>query len=154
MKMINCICYISFKKFYEFHGCVRQWMMCILNALIVKKYIKYLYLQRYDFVLWSHVYMLSCVAICLWDSLFTHSYPPIQPKVIYTHIGIFVACGFLLSFRYKCKEVSLVYCGQMLYLVYTLFTNTQMDYTQWQKVRGLVYIWRTDDIIINKLKII
>lgn len=90
------------------------------------------------------------------DFLFTHSYPPIQPKVIYTHIGIFVACGFLLSFRYKCKEVSLVYCGQMLYLVYTLFTNTQMDYTQWQKVRGLqlVYIWRTDDIIINELKII
>lgn len=63
------------------------------------------------------------------------SYPPIPPKVIYTHIGIFVACGFLLSFRYKCKEVSLVYCGQMLYLVYTLFTNTQIDYTQWQKIR-------------------
>lgn len=144
------------KKFYEFHGCVRQWMMCILTAFIVKKYIRYLSLQRYNFVLWSHVhvYMLSCVAICLWVSFITHSYPPIQPKVIYTHIGIFVACGFLLSFRYKCKEVSLVYCGQMLYLVYTLFTNTQMDYTQWQKVRGLVYIWRTDDIIINKLKII
>ncbi|XP_062592482.1 transmembrane protein 101-like [Saccostrea cucullata] len=63
------------------------------------------------------------------------SYPPIPPKVIYTHIGIFVACGFLLSFRYKCKEVSLVYCGQILYLVYTMFTNPQVGYTQWQKIR-------------------
>ncbi|XP_061179134.1 transmembrane protein 101-like [Saccostrea echinata] len=63
------------------------------------------------------------------------SYPPIPPKVIYTHIGIFVACGFLLSFRYKCKEVSLVYCGQILYLVYIMFTNPQVGYTQWQKIR-------------------
>lgn len=40
-------------------------MMCILNALIVKKYIKYMSLQKY-FVLCFHVYMLRVVGICLW----------------------------------------------------------------------------------------
>lgn len=74
--------------------------------------------------------------VCLFQLLFfVDSYPPIPPKVIYTHIGIFVTCGFLLSFRYKRKEVSLVYCGQILYLVYTLFTNPHIGYTDWQKVR-------------------
>lgn len=75
MKMINCVCYVvSLKKFSEFHGCVRQWMMCILNALIVKKYIKCMSLQKY-FVLWFHVYMLSVVGICLWW-FFIHSQLP------------------------------------------------------------------------------
>lgn len=75
MKMINCVCYVvSLKNSLNFMGVSGSEWCCILNALIVKKYIKYMSLQKY-FVLCFHVYMLRVVGICLWW-FFIHSQLP------------------------------------------------------------------------------
>ncbi|KAL5006219.1 hypothetical protein ScPMuIL_015025 [Solemya velum] len=63
------------------------------------------------------------------------SFPPLPPNVVYAHIGLFVVCGFCLSARFKSKEMSLLYAGQLLYFAYNCYTNPKLNYTEWQKLR-------------------
>lgn len=62
-------------------------------------------------------------------------YPPIPPRLIYSHIAIFLAVGFLMSAKVKRKELSLVYAGQLLYFAYNTYTNQNLRYTEPQRIR-------------------
>lgn len=61
------------------------------------------------------------------------SYPPLNPKVIYLHLGLFVVCGALMSAFYQAKSMALIYAGQLLYFSYNAYTNTAMG-QDWLRV--------------------
>ncbi|GAB1608105.1 transmembrane protein 101-like [Argonauta hians] len=55
------------------------------------------------------------------------SYPPINPKVIYLHLGLFLVCGVLMSAQSGGKSIPLVYTGQLFYFAYNSYSNGNMD---------------------------
>lgn len=56
------------------------------------------------------------------------SYPPLNPKVIYLHLGLFVVCGALMSAFYQAKAMAIIYSGQLLYFAYNAYTNAAMGH--------------------------
>lgn len=76
-------------------------------------------------------------------------YPPIPPRLIYTHIAIFLAVGFLMSSRLKRKELSLVYAGQLLYFAYNTYSNQSLRYTEPQRVSN-TYMYMYMKVTIKK----
>ncbi|XP_060083499.1 transmembrane protein 101-like [Ylistrum balloti] len=61
--------------------------------------------------------------------------PPMHPNLIYANIGVFLMCGFLMSGKVMRKELSLVCAGQMFFFAFNMYTNTNLHYSQWQRIR-------------------
>ncbi|XP_069131678.1 transmembrane protein 101-like [Argopecten irradians] len=61
--------------------------------------------------------------------------PPLHPGLIYANIAVFLMCGFLMSGKVMRKELSLVCAGQMVFFAFNMYTNTQLHYSQWQRIR-------------------
>ncbi|XP_041366223.1 transmembrane protein 101-like [Gigantopelta aegis] len=62
------------------------------------------------------------------------SYPPINPKLVYINLVLFVGCGFLLSAKSFVKQASLIYAGQLLYFAFSYYTNSKFSYGHWQRI--------------------
>ena len=65
-------------------------------------------------------------------------YPPMEPKIIYGHIGVFLICGLCMGFNFKRKEMSLIHSGQLLVMAYSIYMNPTLKYKEWVKVHELL----------------
>ncbi|CAI9741072.1 Hypothetical predicted protein [Octopus vulgaris] len=80
------------------------------------------------FILSRFPFLNAITLLMLLGELAVHeSYPPINPKVIYIHLGLFLVCGALMSGFSGGKSIPLIYAGQLMYFAYNSYSNSNMD---------------------------
>ena len=79
-------------------------------------------------------FLWFCWMTWMLSVFFIFSYPFLDPMLIYFNVGMFIIVSICLSGNYSKKEVTLVYCGQLLFLSYCMYTSKRSKYQEWQKV--------------------
>ena len=79
-------------------------------------------------------------------SLLHCRYPPLEPKLIYGHLVVFIICGVCMSFNFARKQSTLVHVGQLLYLGFQICVSERLKYTQWVTVSWMNFLEYTSKL--------
>jgi hypothetical protein len=72
------------------------------------------------------------------NDIFLYSEPPLDPNVIYGHVGVFIGAGLAMGFNFRRKPAALIHVVQLFYLAYTIQTNAKLHYKDWLRVKCIV----------------
>ncbi|XP_074660528.1 transmembrane protein 101-like [Tubulanus polymorphus] len=100
------------------------------------------FLKKLSFFLYTRFPFANAVTLLmlLGERATRENYPFLPPRVIFINVGLFIVVGVCLSSNLKRKEACLIYCGQLLYMGYSIWSVPAVRYREWVRVRMLIRI--------------
>lgn len=63
------------------------------------------------------------------------SKPPIEPKIIYGHLAVFICCGICMGFNFFRKKAAMIHTGQLIYFAFLVIAEEDFKYRRWVTIR-------------------